>query len=141
MKRIVSVCLVVLISVFALFSAEQSWWYGEEIEGFSYTGLKNVQETEIDDALYKYRHATFSDEVFADIQDALYNVQGIDFFVADAQRNETNGLVLAFEFYELPMLSSISFEGNEKVKTSDLRGALLNLAVGSFMDPSRRSAF
>lgn len=141
MKRIVSVCLVVLISVFALFSAEQSWWYGEEIEGFSYTGLKNVQETEIDDALYKYRHATFSDEVFADIQDALYNVQGIDFFVADAQRNETNGLVLAFEFYELPMLSSISFEGNEKVKTSDLRGALSTLAVGSFMDPSRRSVF
>lgn len=141
MKRIVSVCLVVLISVFALFAADQSWWYGKEIEGFSYTGLKNVKEAEIDDALYKYRHATFTDEVFADIQDALYNVQGIDFFIADAQRNETDGLVLAFEFYELPMLSSISFEGNEKVKTSDLRGALSTLAVGSFMDPSRKSVF
>lgn len=141
MKRIVSVCLVVLISVFMVFATEQSWWYGKEIEGFSYTGLKNVKEAEINDALYKYRHATFSDEVFADIQDALYNVQGIDFFIADAQRNETDGLVLAFEFYELPMLSSISFEGNEKVKTSDLRGALSTLAVGSFMDPSRKSVF
>lgn len=141
MKRIVSVCLVVLISVFMVFATEQSWWYGKEIEGFSYTGLKNVKEAEINDALYKYRHATFTDEVFADIQDALYNVQGIDFFVADAQRNETDGLVLAFEFYELPMLSSISFEGNEKVKTSDLRGALSTLAVGSFMDPSRKSVF
>ena len=141
MKRIVSVCLVVLISVFMVFATEQSWWYGKEIEGFSYTGLKNVKEAEIDDALYKYRHATFTDEVFADIQDALYNVQGIDFFVADAQRNETDGLVLAFEFYELPMLSSISFEGNEKVKTSDLRGALSTLSVGSFMDPSRKSVF
>ena len=141
MKRIVSVCLVVLISVFMVFATEQSWWYGKEIEGFSYTGLKNVKEAEINDALYKYRHATFSDEVFADIQDALYNVQGIDFFVADAQRNETDGLVLAFEFYELPMLSSISFEGNEKVKTSDLRGALSTLSVGSFMDPSRKSVF
>ena len=141
MKRIVSVCLVVLISVFALFATEQSWWYGKEIEGFSYTGLKNVKEAEINDALYKYRHATFSDEVFADIQNALYNVQGIDFFIADAQRNETDGLVLAFEFYELPMLSSISFEGNEKVKTSDLRGALSTLSVGSFMDPSRKSVF
>lgn len=141
MKRIVSVCLVVLISVFMVFATEQSWWYGKEIEGFSYTGLKNVKEAEINDALYKYRHATFSDEVFADIQNALYNVQGIDFFIADAQRNETDGLVLAFEFYELPMLSSISFEGNEKVKTSDLRGALSTLAVGSFMDPSRKSVF
>lgn len=141
MKRIVSVCLVVLISVFMVFATEQSWWYGKEIEGFSYTGLKNVKEAEINDALYKYRHATFSDEVFADIQNALYNVQGIDFFIADAQRNETDGLVLAFEFYELPMLSSISFEGNEKVKTSDLRGALSTLSVGSFMDPSRKSVF
>ena len=141
MKRIVSVCLVVLISVFMVFATEQSWWYGKEIEGFSYTGLKNVKEAEINDALYKYRHATFSDEVFADIQNALYNVQGIDFFIADAQRNETGGFVLAFEFYELPMLSSISFEGNEKVKTSDLRGALSTLSVGSFMDPSRKSVF
>lgn len=141
MKRIVSVCLVVLISVFMVFATEQSWWYGKEIEGFSYMGLKNVKEAEINDALYKYRHATFSDEVFADIQNALYNVQGIDFFIADAQRNETDGLVLAFEFYELPMLSSISFEGNEKVKTSDLRGALSTLSVGSFMDPSRKSVF
>lgn len=141
MKRIVSVCLVVLISVFMVFATEQSWWYGKEIEGFSYTGLKNVKEAEINDALYKYRHATFSDEVFADIQNALYNVQGIDFFIADAQRNEMDGLVLAFEFYELPMLSSISFEGNEKVKTSDLRGALSTLSVGSFMDPSRKSVF
>lgn len=141
MKRFVSIVLIVLVSVSMVFAADESWWYGKEIEGFSYSGLKNVSESEIDNALYKYRHATFSDEVFADIQDALYGVQGVDFFVADAQRNETDGLVLAFEFYELPMLSSISFEGNEKVKTSDLRGALSTISVGGFMDPSRRSVF
>lgn len=141
MKRFVSIVLIVLVSVSMVFAADESWWYGKEIEGFSYSGLKNVSESEIDNALYRYRHATFSDEVFADIQDALYGVQGVDFFVADAQRNETDGLVLAFEFYELPMLSSISFEGNEKVKTSDLRGALSTISVGGFMDPSRRSVF
>lgn len=141
MKRFVSIVLIVLVSVSMVFAADESWWYGKEIEGFSYSGLKNVSESEIDNALYRYRHATFSDEVFADIQDALYGIQGVDFFVADAQRNETDGLVLAFEFYELPMLSSISFEGNEKVKTSDLRGALSTISVGGFMDPSRRSVF
>lgn len=141
MKRFVLIVLIVLVSVSMVFAADESWWYGKEIEGFSYSGLKNVSESEIDNALYKYRHATFSDEVFADIQDALYGVQGVDFFVADAQRNETDGLVLSFEFYELPMLSSISFEGNEKVKTSDLRGALSTISVGAFMDPSRRSVF
>lgn len=141
MKRFFSVFLVVLASVFAVFAADDSWWYGKEIEAFSYTGLKNVSQDTIDNALYKYRHAVFSDEVFADVQDALYSVPGIDFFVADAQRNENDGLVLSFEFYEIPMLSSISFEGNQKAKTSDLRDAVTTLEVGSFMDPSRKSVY
>ena len=141
MKKIVSVVLIVLISSFMIFAADESWWYGKEIEEFSYSGLKNVRPNDVDAALYAYRHAVFSDEIFADIQEALYDLNGVDFFVADAQKNDNGGLRLYFEFYEIPLLSSVSFEGNEKVKTSDIRSAVTSITAGTFVDSSKKSVF
>jgi len=141
MKKIVSVVLIVLISSFMIFAADESWWYGKEIEEFSYSGLKNVSPNDVDAALYAYRHAVFSDEIFADIQEALYDLNGVDFFVADAQKNDNGGLRLYFEFYEIPLLSSVSFEGNEKVKTSDIRSAVTSITAGTFVDSSKKSVF
>ncbi len=141
MKKIVSVVLIVLISSFMVFAADENWWYGKEIEEFAYSGLKNVNESDVDAALYKYRHAVFSDEVFADIKEALYNLDGVDFFMADAQQNDNGGLRLYFEFYEIPLLTSISFEGNEKVKTSDIRSAVTSLSAGTFVDFTKKSVF
>lgn len=124
-----------------LFAANDSWWYGMEIEEFTFSGLKNVSEADINSALYNYRHAVFTDEVYADIQEALFNVNGIDFFDTSVERTNSNGLRLSFEFYELPLLSTISYQGNEKVKTSDIRSAVTAISTGSFIDYSRKSVF
>ena len=140
MKKVISVAIIVLVSVSMLFAAD--WWQGQEIEQFVYNGLQNVSSSAIDDALYAYRHAVFSDEVFSEIEEALYAIDGIDFFTTQANKNEeTGGLEIVFDFYELPMLTSISFEGNEKVKTSDLREALTTISAGSYYDTSRKSVF
>ena len=141
MKKFISIAIIVLVSMSMVFAANE-WWQGQEIEQFVYNGLQNVSSTTIDDALYSYRHVAFSDSVFSEIEDTLYAIDGIDFFTTQAVKNEeTGGLQIVFDFYELPMLSSISFEGNEKVKTSDLRDALTTISAGSFYDTSRKSVF
>ena len=141
MKKVISIAIIVLVSVSMVFAADE-WWQGQEIEQFVYNGLHNISSETIDDALYAYRHAVFSDSVFTEIENILYDIDGIDFFTTQAVKNEeTGGLQIEFDFYELPMLSSISFEGNEKVKTSDLREALTTISAGSFYDTSRKSIF
>ncbi len=141
MKKVISIAIIVLVSISMVFAANE-WWQGQEIEQFVYYGLQNVSSTTIDNALYSYRHAVFSDSVYSEIEEALYAVDGIDFLTTEAIKNEeTGGLKLAFTFYELPMLSSISFEGNEKVKTSDLRENLTIISAGSYYDTSRKSFF
>lgn len=141
MKKVISIAIIVLVSISMVFAANE-WWQGQEIEKFEYSGLQNISSTTIDNALYSYRHAVFSDSVYAEIENALYAVDGVDFVITDAiQDEETGGLKLSLTFYELPMLTSISFEGNEKIKTSDLRENLSTIVAGSFYDSSRKSIF
>lgn len=141
MKKVISIAIIALVSISMVFAANE-WWQGQEIEQFVYYGLQNVSSTTIDNALYSYRHAVFSNSVYSEIEEALYAVEGIDFLTTEAIKDEeTGGLKLAFTFYELPKLSSISFEGNEKVKTSDLRENLTIISAGSYYDTSRKSFF
>lgn len=143
MKKLVSIAIIVLVSISMVFAANE-WWQGQEISRFEYSGLQNVSASDIDSALYTYRHKEFTNELLTEIENTLYQVEGIDFVIVDAdqdQFNLTGKLVLNLEFYELPMLSSISFEGNEKVKTSDLRESFATLVAGSYYDSSRKSLF
>ena len=137
-KKLALILILALIAVFAATAADD-WYYNMEISEFSLQGLVNVSESTISNALYTYRYKPFTTELFNEIQSVLYNIDGIDFFTADAEQNEKGGLVIVFQFYEIPMLTAINFEGNSAVKTRELREAVQSISVGSFMDPSRRA--
>ena len=139
-KKLALILIIALVAVFAATAADD-WYYNMEISEFSLQGLINVSESAISNALYPYRYKPFTDELFDEIQSVLYQIDGIDFFTADADRNEKGGLVIVFEFYEVPMLSAVNFEGNSAVKTRELREAVQAVSAGSFMDPSRRALF
>mgnify|MGYP004447324369 CR=1 FL=1 len=140
-KRFLLILILALIVVFTSFAADaDNWYYNAQIAEFSYTGLKNINEAEISSALYEFRYKTFSDELFSDIQEKLYNISGIDFFTAEAEHIDgSNDLRIAFEFYEIPMISGVSFNGNEVVKNKELKDAVTTLQVGAFIDPSSKA--
>ncbi len=137
-KKFALILVLALVAVFAATAADD-WYNGMEISEFSLQGLVNVSESTVNNVLYPYRHKVFSTELFDEIQNALYEIDGIDFFTADADRNEKGGLVIVFQFYEIPMLSAINFDGNVAVKARELREAVQAIAVGSFMDPGKRA--
>ncbi len=139
-KRFILTLFLALVLIFSAM-ADDAWYYNMEISEFSYTGIKNVSESAINDALYKYRYKPFTNELFNQLQTDLYEVKGIDFFTADAEKTDTGGLRIVFGFYEIPMVSSITYDGNEVVKTRALREALTTIAVGDFIDTTKKATF
>ncbi|HAN43137.1 MAG TPA: hypothetical protein DCP98_06910 [Sphaerochaeta sp.] len=139
-KRLVLTLIVALFIVFGAFAAD-AWYYNMEIQEFSFSGLQNVSPETINDALYSYRYKPFTDELFEQLQTDLYAVAGIDFFTADAEKTDDGGLRVVFEFYEIPMVGAIQYDGNEVLKTRELREAQTTFAVGDFIDPDKKASF
>ena len=139
-KKLALILILALVVVFCAAAADD-WYYNMEIAEFSFSGLKNVSESEISSALYVYRYKPFTDELFDEIQAKLYEIDGIDFFTADAERNDAGELRITFDFYEIPMITKITYEGNSGVKTRELREAVQSISVGSFVDPGKKALF
>ncbi|MGP1507922.1 MAG: outer membrane protein assembly factor BamA [Sphaerochaeta sp.] len=137
------VFLALIFALFLVFSAgaEDAWYYNREISEFSFSGLVNVSESKVDDVLYTYRYKPFTDELFTKLQNDLYGIEGIDFFTADAEQTQDGRVKIVFEFYEIPMISAITYEGNDKIKARELREAVTSIAVGNFADPDKRALF
>lgn len=141
-KFVLTLALVLMVSVSLAFAASTPWWYGQEIQEIKYNQVKHISSTTIDDIIYPYRYVPFTDEVFAEIEEKLNAVKGVDFFTADAEKiEETGGLRIVIEFYELPVVNSITFTGNSKIKTNDLKEAVTVFAVGDFVDSSKKALF
>ena len=141
MKRKLILALILTLAVLFAATAADAWYYNMEISEFSYSGLINIKESDVNDALYVYRYKPFTNELFAELQEKLYAIDGVDFFTADAEKTDAGELRIVFEFYEIPMISAINYEGNNAIKTRELREAVTTIAVGKFIDPSSKAVF
>ena len=141
MKRKLILALILTLAVLFAATAADAWYYNMEISEFSFSGLKNIRESDVNDALYVYRYKPFTNELFAELQEKLYAIDGVDFFTADAEKTEAGGLRIVFEFYEIPMISAINYDGNSAIKTRELRETVTAIGVGKFIDPSTESVF
>ncbi|MBO7348627.1 MAG: outer membrane protein assembly factor BamA [Spirochaetales bacterium] len=139
-RKLILIMILVFSVLFSAFAADE-WYYDKEIAEFSISGLKNVSESEINKVLYPYRYKAFTDELFSQMMEELYKVNGIDFFTADAEKNEAGELKIVFEFFEVPKLNAIRYEGNSKIKARDLREAVTEISVGMFLDPAKKASF
>ena len=138
-KKLILTAVLVLMALCSVMA--DSSWDNMAMAEFTYSGLKNVPESEISDTLYVYRYKPFSDEIYAEMESKLYAIDGIDFFVAIPEKIDENDFRINFEFYEIPMISGINYEGNEAIKTRELREIVTSLSVGSFQDPMNTAAF
>lgn len=141
MKRKLILALILTLAVLFAATAADAWYYNMEISEFSFSGLKNIRESDVNDALYVYRYKPFTNELFAELQEKLYAIDGVDFFTADAEKTEAGGLRIAFVFYEIPMISAINYDGNSAIKTRELRETVTAIGVGKFIDPSSKAVF
>jgi outer membrane protein insertion porin family len=101
---------------------EYEWYEQKSIKGFTYSGLKNVPQSKIDDLLYPYINRTFSDELYKEIEKTLQNLDQFSIFKGEAVRGGANNneLYLHVSFTELPIITSIEFVGNSGIKAKIL---------------------
>ena len=139
-KKLVLTIIMAIVALSFTLSAEE-WYYNKKMSEFTFSGLKNIPESEINDALYVYRYKPFTDETYAELEKKLYAIDGVDFFIAIPEEIDDENFRIAFEFYEIPMVSAIVYEGNNALKTRELREAVTSLAVGNFIDPTSTAVF
>lgn len=120
--------MLIVIFVFLLMplnaqdEAASSWWLDRTIAGFTSSGLRHVDSASIDDITYPYIGKKFTDELFQELHDRLYEVDGINYFTASVSPAGTGSseIIIAFDFVEFPSIASIEISGATKIRTSEL---------------------
>jgi len=135
MKKKLLTALVVFLLSFCLF-AEDPWWVGKKITGFDLEGLKNASSVDVGNILYSYRGQVLTEQIITEIEKKMLEVNGIASMSAGAIESTDTEVRVYISITELPFISEVKFEGNSKVRKSDLLGALTTVKAGSFINLS-----
>ena len=134
-ERVFCIILILVVALATLGAAdEQAWYAGKKIASFTNSGLQNVDNDTVADVQYPFIGKTFTDELFNELQGKLYAMDTFLYFLAEAQRGETdeNALVIEMEFFELPYVDVVVLVGNENIKNKDITEAITAKA-GTFL--------
>ena len=120
-------------------AAADAWYLGKPIIDIRFEGLVTVARSDIDGVIKPYLGRPFTDELFQDLQSALY---GLDFFqgliVPTALKgNETSTqVVLLFKVKEKPLVDELVFEGNSRLRTPELQ-AVVTVKKGDLINQEK----
>lgn len=131
MKRKI-LALLLLLSIVST-SAFSAWYDGLKIDDITYDGIINAPVDSIKDILYQYKGDNYSDALLTELQKKLQDLGCFTYFYPEATKNpnDSMGMIIKFHFYEIPLLRDVVFEGNKKIKDSDLLDTS-GLQVGTF---------
>lgn len=110
------------ISFFSL--AQESEWYLEKtIAKIEFSGLKNLKKSDLNGIISSYIGQPFSDDLFNEILDRLYALDYFDEINPYAKHNseKNDDVLLVFEVIERPVIKSVTFTGNKKIRNGELR--------------------
>ncbi len=126
MRRFLTAVTFVLIFA-ASAHAQDEWYIGKPIAGFTFVGLENISESELQPIVRPYVGQTFSLDVFWEIQEKLY---ALDYFQsiesnALAGDEQKSSVIVEFRVKEKPVVSEIVLEGNRKLRRSEILDRIL----------------
>ena len=122
-RKISAFLFFVLVSVFSIHAQSDEWYWNQPVSKIDFSGLKNVKKSELQGVISAYVDQPFTEKLYNDILDRLYS---LDFFsditpyAKHDSRDETK-VLLVFEVVENPVVSTINFVGNKKIRNAELR--------------------
>lgn len=126
-KSRVAFALVLLFALcsFATFAQEESddWYMDKPITKITFNGLNNIKKSEVSGLVSSYIGRNVGDCFF----DLLNRLEALDYFEEiepGATHDSGDGVILVINVVEKPVISSIRFHGNKKVRNPPLREAL-----------------
>lgn len=117
-------------------TTDPNWYLGKPISEVRFDGLVTVQRSDIEGVTKPYLGKPFTEELFQDLQTALYN---LDFFegliVPTAIKADDKGsaVILLFKVTEKPIVDAFEFSGNEKLSAGELQ-SLLTVKKGDLIN-------
>ena len=131
---------VVLLFIFCAFSSfsfsqeADDWYVDKTITKITFKGLKSVRQSDLSGMTSSYIGQKFND-CFYDLLNRLEALNYFDDIVPGATHDSGDGVILVLTVVEKPVVSSIKFRGNKKVRNPPLKDAM-SLKVGNVYSES-----
>ena len=122
-RKVLSVFFIIFTSIFCLFAEDDEWYWDQPISKIDFVGLKNVKKSDLNGIVSSYIDKPFTDDSYNEILDRLY---ALDYFdeinpYAKHASSSNSDVLLVFEVVERPVIKSIVFSGNKKIRNGELR--------------------
>ncbi len=120
---------VILGSIITGLSAQEdpNWYQNKPILDIRFSGLDAVSETELKGIVRPYVSKKFTDAVSWEIQGKLYALEYFDLILPQALPGDPNynTVILEFQVKEKPVVDSIIFTGNNRIRKGELLDTIL----------------
>jgi outer membrane protein insertion porin family len=105
---------------------DSDWFWGKAISEITFEGLKNVKKSELSGITSNFIGKDFTEDVYNDLVDRLYALDMFDDITPYAKHDPKTAdkILLVFQVKERPVIKSIDFEGNKKIRNGELRDAV-----------------
>lgn len=137
MRNRVFFVMLFLLFGFSVFAQEAEDWYVDQpITKIDFEGLKSVKKSDLTGVTSFFLNKPFTDENYSDLLDRLY---ALDLFediepYAKHESKNNNNVMLVFVVKERPVISSIAFSGNKKLRNADLREIVKSKATDVYVE-------
>lgn len=122
-RKIISLLFVFFTFVLVIAADDSEWYWDQPITRIEFIGLKNIKKSELSGITSSYMNQPFTYDLYNEILDTFY---ALDYFedinaYTNHDSKNNNNVCLVFELVERPVISSIVFSGNKKIRNGELR--------------------
>lgn len=124
MRKIIAALLICVCSVTILTAQSADDWYqNKPIRAISFNGLVNLSKLELDAVFSSYSGKLFTDDLYWEILQKLYALEYFNEIEPLALPGDPDRktVLLQFTVTERPVIDSIRFIGNRKLKSPEIR--------------------
>ena len=135
-RKVSAVFFLMFVSVFALSAQSDEWYWNQPISKIDFNGLKNVKKSDLNGVTSSFIDAPFTDEVYNDLLDRLYSLEYFEDITPYAKHasNDNSNVLLVFEVVERPVIKTVNFIGNHKIRNGELRDQVKNKASDIYVE-------
>ena len=126
-KHLVVFTLLLVCVSFFTFSQDFEWYYNKPIKRIYFEGLVSVSNADLVAVSNQFLEKNFTDEVFEQLLTHLFSLdyfKDIETDIVPLDKQGTN-IMIRFTVTEYPLISKISFNGNNQIRDSELKDAIL----------------
>ncbi|MFW5768679.1 MAG: POTRA domain-containing protein, partial [Spirochaetota bacterium] len=126
-RRLLFLLLLTCISAGTAVAQEGEWYLGKPIVDIEFTGLVNIDSSELEPIVEPYIGQDFTDDLFLELQSRLYAIDYFESFIPNALPGDDNyeSIIINFEVEERPVIDEIKLRGNRNIRRNDILDVVL----------------